>query len=68
MIVGNVVWLPDSTRIPLNVNDHKLKMRPVNLKLFFFSQIQLCSGTWRIKKNWNLPRLMLVKTTEEQGS
>lgn len=68
MVMGNVVWLSGSTKIPLNVSAHKSKVRPVNLELLFLSQIQLYSSTWRMKKNWNLPRLMLVKTTEEQRS
>lgn len=49
---------------PLHVNSHKFKMRPVNMDVLFSSQIQLYSGTWRIQKNWNLPRLIFVKASE----
>ena len=38
MVIGNAIWLPDSTKKNLlNVNGHKLRIRPVNMVLFFSS-------------------------------
>lgn len=65
MVMENAIRFPGSTKNPLNVNGQKFKVRPVNIDVFFSLQIQLYRGTWRIQKNWNLPRLTFVKPREE---
>ena len=51
MVIGNAIWLPDSTKKNLlNVNGHKLRIRPVNMVLFFSSSSAIQWNTGNTEK------------------